>query len=57
MFDEASLEYEIAQRQFAFAVKDINSDSLFMQCNVLLHKYGLPNVYRIWGCFPVKGGF
>ena len=41
MFDEASLEHEIAQRQFA--VKDINIDSWFMQCNLLLHKYGLSN--------------
>ena len=45
LIDEASLEYEIAQRQFA--VKDINSDCWFMQCNLLLHKYGLPNVYCI----------
>ena len=32
LFDEASLEYETAQRQFA--VTDIYSDSWFMQCNL-----------------------
>ena len=55
LIDEASLEYEIAQRQFA--VKDINSDSWFMQCNLLLHKYGLPNVYCIRDVFQSKGAF
>ena len=34
LFDEASLEYEIAQRQLA--VKDISSDSCFMQCKCTL---------------------
>ena len=53
MFDEASLEHEIAQRQFA--VKDINSDSWFMQCNLLLHKYGLSNAYLIKDSFQTKG--
>ena len=54
MFDEASLEHEIAQRQFA--VKDItsNSDSWFIQCNLLLHKYGLPNAYLIKDSFQTK---
>ena len=53
MFDEASLEHEIAQRQFA--VKDINSDSWFMQCNLLLHKYGLSNAYLVKDSFQTKG--
>ena len=50
LLDEASLEYEIAQRQFA--VKDINSDSWFMQCLLILHSYGLPSVgnsWMVWG--------
>ena len=51
MFDEAS--HEIAQRQFA--LKDINSDSWSMQCNLLLHKYGLSNAYRIKDSFQTKG--
>ena len=53
MFDEASLEHEIAHRQFA--VKDINSDSWFMQYNLLLHKYGLSNAYLIKDSFQTKG--
>ena len=55
LFDEALLEYELAQRQFA--VKDINSDSWFKQCNLLLHKYGLPNVYCNKDAFHSKGAF
>ena len=51
MFDEASLE--IAQRQFA--VKDINSDSWYMQCNLLLHRYGLSNAYLNKDSFQTKG--
>ena len=45
---EALLEHEIAQRQLA--VKDINLDSWFTQCNLLLHKYGLSNAYLIKPC-------
>ena len=41
MFDEASREHEIAQRKLAV------KDSWFMQCNLLLHKYGLSNAYLI----------
>ena len=55
MFDEASPEHEIAQRQLA--VKDINSDSWFMQCNLLLHKYGLSNAYLIKDSFHTNGAF
>ena len=53
MFDEASLEHEIAQRQFE--MKDLNSDSWFMQCKLLLHKYGLSNAYLIKDSFQTKG--
>ena len=51
---EALLEHEIAQRQLA--VKDINLDSWFTQCNLLLHKYGLSNAYLI-DSFQTKGAF
>ncbi|MEW8544375.1 MAG: reverse transcriptase family protein, partial [Candidatus Thiodiazotropha sp.] len=38
-----TLEYEIAQRQLS--VKSIDSGSWFSECNRLLYKYGLPNIY------------
>ena len=40
-----------------FAVKDINSDNWFMQCNLLLHKYRLSNAYLIKDSFQTKGAF
>ncbi|MCW4345464.1 MAG: reverse transcriptase domain-containing protein, partial [Candidatus Thiodiazotropha endolucinida] len=53
LFDEESLEHEIALRQLA--VKDTQDDSWFMQCNTLLHKYGLPNIFCIRDAFISKG--
>lgn len=53
LYDEESLEHEIALRQLA--VKDTNDSSWFMQCNTLLHKYDLPNIFRIRDAFKSKG--
>ena len=50
--DEESLEHEIALRQLA--VRDIDESSWFMQCNTLLHKYHLPNVFRIRDTYTSK---
>ena len=38
-------EYEIAQRQLS--VKSMDSRSWFSDCNRLLYKYGLPNIYAV----------
>ena len=40
-----TLEYEIAQRQMS--VKDLESKSWFSDCNRLLYKYSLPNIYTL----------
>ena len=40
-----TLEYEIAHRQLL--VKSIDSRSWFLECNRLLNKYSLPNVYAL----------
>ena len=40
-----TLEYEIVQRQLA--VKSIESKSWFADCNRLLYKYNLPNIYHV----------
>ena len=40
-----TFKYEIAQRQMS--VKSIDSKSWFSQCNRLLYKYSLPNVYTL----------
>ena len=42
-----TLEFEIAQRQLA--VKSIDSNSWFADCNRLLYKYSLPNIYHVNG--------
>ena len=39
-----TLEFEIAQRQLA--VKSIDSNSWFADCNRILYKYSLPNIYH-----------
>ena len=52
MIDEESLEHEIALQQLV--AKNMHEDSWFMQCNALLHKYGLPNAYRIRDTFKSK---
>ena len=41
----STLEYEIAQRQTS--VKDLESKSWFSDCNRLLYKYSLPNIYTL----------
>ena len=40
-----TLIFEIAQRQLA--VKFIGSNSWFADCNRLLYKYNLPNIYHV----------
>ena len=40
-----TLEYKIALRQFA--VKYMDSKSWFSECNRLLYRYSLPNVYNL----------
>ena len=40
-----TLEYEIALRQFS--VKSMDSKSCFSECNRLLYRYSLPNVYNL----------
>ena len=40
-----TLEFEIAQRQLA--VKSIDSNSWFADCNRLPYKYSLPNIYHV----------
>ena len=42
---KSTLEYEIAQRQMS--VKDLESKSWFSDCNHLLYKYSLPNIYTL----------
>ena len=42
---KSTLEYEIAQRQMS--VKDLESKSWFSDCNRLLYKYSLPNIYTL----------
>ena len=39
-----ALEYEIAQRQLTF--KSIDSKSWVADCNPLLYKYNIPNIYH-----------
>ena len=42
-----TLEFEIAQRQLA--IKSIDSNSWFVDCNCLLYKYSLPSIYHVIG--------
>ena len=42
---KSTLEYEIAKRQMS--VKDLESKSWFFECNRLLYKYGLSNIYTL----------
>ena len=42
-----TLEFEIAQRQLA--IKSIDSNSWFVDCNRLLYKYSLPSIYHVIG--------
>ena len=45
LLNKNTLEYEIAQRQLV--VKSIESKSGFADCNRLLYKYNLPNIYHV----------
>ena len=45
LLNKNTLEFEIAQRQLA--VKSIESKSWFADCNLLLYKYNLPNIYHV----------
>ena len=55
LYDEESLEHENALRQLA--VKDTHEDSWFMQFNALIHKYDVPNIFRVRDAFTSKGTF
>ena len=52
LHEEDSLEHKIALRQLAMRNKD--KSSWFMQCNTLLHKYHLPNVFCIRDTYTSK---
>ena len=45
LLNKNTLEYEIAHR--LLAVKSVESKSWFADCNRLLYKYNLPNIYHV----------
>ena len=44
LYNDSSIEAALAKRQMA--VKDSSSNSWFIHCNQILHKYKLPNILR-----------
>ena len=45
LYNDSSIEAALAKRQMA--VKDSSSNSWFIHCNQILHKYKLPNIYNL----------
>ena len=45
LYSENAIEFELACRQMA--IKGNDSNSWFIHCNHLLHKYKLPNIYNL----------
>ena len=45
LYSENTIEFELAYRQMA--IKGNDSNSWFIHCNHLLHKYKLPNIYNL----------
>ena len=45
LYSENTIEFELACRQMA--IKGNDSNSWFIHCNHLLHKYKLPNIYNL----------